>query len=251
MKKNLLLVFLVLLGFSSFAQDNIPEKPSPPKLVNDYTGTLSSDEQDQLERKLVAYNDSTSTQIAVVIVKSLNDYEVADFGARLFNKWNIGQSKENNGVLLLISIGDRKVNITTGYGAEPYITDAYSRRIIETQLTPNFKNNNYYRGIDEATNSLMALLSGNFEALEKEKKFPVGLIAIIMIIVLIIIFSKNNGGGGYTYSKGGRRAFQPPVFFPMGGGGGFGGGFGGGGGGGGFGGFGGGFSGGGGASGSW
>lgn len=245
---------LLLLAVSGvFAQ--FPEPQNPPKLVNDFAGILGASERESLEQLLVAYDDSTSTQLAVVIVQSLEGYEVADYANRLYEQWGIGRKGTNNGVLLLFSMDERKMRIETGYGVEDRLTDALSRRIIEQILKPAFREQRYYEGINTAALTIIDILSGayvNEGGGKGEKSFPKGLIVVVLLFILfVIIANARNGGGGQSYTGRGRRAYQPPFFFPMGGGSSWGGGGGGGFGGGGFGGFGGGMSGGGGASGGW
>jgi uncharacterized protein len=247
-------LFTMLLG-QTFAQ-TLPERPNPPKLVNDFAGVMSSNEVAALEQKLVAFNDSNSTQIAIVTIKSIEGYDIADYAFKLGEKWGIGQKAKDNGILILVAPNDRKVFIATGYGAEEYVTDAMSRRIIEQKFKPSFKNNNFYEGLDAGTNDIIDLLTGKFKAEPQEVKgkHKGSFLKIIIIIIIIIVLIKIFGGG----NRGGRRTFRSsgPIFW--GGMGGFGRGFGGGssggfggGGGGGFGGFGGGSFGGGGAGGSW
>ena len=103
MKTLKLISILLLIAFTLpiVAQD-IPDRPLPPRLVNDYTGTLAPEQLAALERKLVAFNDSTSTQIAVVLVKSLNGYDKADYTYRLAEKWGVGQKGKNNGAVILV-----------------------------------------------------------------------------------------------------------------------------------------------------
>ena len=255
MKRKIKIVIWLLLLMPVFAgAQNIPPKPQPPRLVNDLAGVLSPEEESNLERKLVAYDDSTSNQIAVVLVKTLNDYPIEEFALQLFRSWQIGNKKTNNGILILAAIDDHKVRIETGYGLEGAVPDIIANQIINNDIAPNFRNNDYYEGLDKATSSIIAAAAGEYKAPDnyrnrgvQGKKFPVGFI-IALIVLLIIINRKNRGGGGGFMS---RRGFGP-IFFPTGGGifGGGGGGWSGGGGGG-FGGFGGGSSGGGGASGSW
>lgn len=252
------LTFILLLFVSSLFSQTFPEKPQ--RLVNDYTNTLTTEEINQLEQKLVAFNDSTTTQIAVVLIKSLEGFEVADYAVRLAEKWGIGGAKNNNGVLVLASLGDRKITIQTGYGVEGALPDAISRRIIENEITPNFKNGSYYQGLNEGTDAIISYTKGEYKSDPKKKEGKStgkGMFFIIMIIILIIILSKKGGGGGSQIigSRGGASPFWWMLLGAGlgnrgGGGGGFGG-FSGGGGGGGFGGFGGGGFGGGGASGSW
>ncbi len=254
-------ILLLLLSLVISAQ-TFPEKPN--RLVNDYTQTLSSDQINQLEQKLVAFDDSTSTQIAVVLIKSLEGYDVADYAVRLAESWGIGGAKNNNGVLLLVSLGDRKVTIQTGYGVEGALPDGITKRIITREITPNFKEGNYFGGLVAGTDAIIAYTKGEYKNdTPKRKGQKGGLdIVIVIIIVIVILLAIKKGGGGGSEVIGGRGSASPFWWLLMGsqlgrgnGGGGFGGfsggggGFGGGGGG--FGGFGGGSFGGGGSSGSW
>ena len=242
-------LFLVLLIFGTTLKAQLPSPSYPPRLVNDYTGTLSTTEINKLERKLVAYNDSTSTQILVLLVDDLQGYDIHEYSTKIGHSWGVGQKGKNNGVVITVKPkkgGERgQVDVCPGYGMEEYVTDATSKRIIEKEMIPAFKEGDYYTGIDNAVNVIMDLCSGKFSQDEYgHDGFPLWF-TIIIIIAIIVIFSKFSGGG-QNYSGGGTRT----IWIPMGGG--FsGGGFGGGGHSGGFGGFGGGGFGGGGASGSW
>ena len=257
MKRKIKVVawLLLLLPFFTVAQ-NIPPRPSPPRLVNDLAGVLSPEQENTLENKLVAYDDSTSNQIAVVLVNTLNDYPIEEYSLQLFRQWGIGNKTTNNGILIITAIDDRKIRIEVGYGLEGAVPDIIANTIIANDIGPDFRNGDYYDGLDKATNSIIAAAAGEYKAPanyrdrgKKSGRLPIGMI-LALIIVLIIISKRNRGGGGGFMS---RRGFGP-IFFPSGGGGWGGGSWGGGGwsgGGGGFGGFGGGSSGGGGASGSW
>jgi uncharacterized protein len=264
-KRNIVQIKKVVLAlcvslitvYSSWAQ-NFPAKPST--LVSDFTSTLSADQVSQLEQKLVAFDDSTSTQIAVVMIKSLDGYDIADYASRLGEAWGVGRDKKNNGVVLLVAVDDRKVTIQTGYGVEGALPDAIARRIIENEIKPGFKSGDYYAGLDKGTDAIISYTKGEYKNEDPKKKkgeaggIPFGL--IVIIIIAIAIFSRRGGGGSNVIGSGGT---SPLWWMLLGnamgsagrGGGGFGGGGFGGGGGGGFGGFGGGGFGGGGASGSW
>ena len=111
--KRLLVIICAVLTIGAVRAQDFPATSNT--LVNDYTQTLSPDEINHLEQKLVAFDDSTSTQVAVVLIRSLEGYDVADYAVRLAESWGIGGAKNNNGVLLLVSLGDRKVTIQTGY----------------------------------------------------------------------------------------------------------------------------------------
>lgn len=255
-------IFFVLLGslFSLYAQ-NLPEAPN--HLVTDYTGTLSRTEIQTLEQKLLAFEDSTSTQIAVVLIRTTDGYDIADYAVRLGQKWGVGGKKYNNGVLLLAALEDRTVTIQTGYGLEGVLPDIIAHRIIQNEIRPNFSQQNYYQGFDAATNAIIAYTKGEYKADPREREEGGGGVPVILIviiaIVIITLFSRGGGGGGgrggrVMTGKGASDIFWWTLLSGMGrggSGGGFGGSGGFGGGGGGFGGFGGGGFGGGGASGRW
>ena len=259
MKKILLIFISLLVSFISFSQESfdleklLTQKPS--QLVNDFTNTLTPDQRQALENKLVAFNDSTSTQIAVVIIPSLNGNDISDFNVRLGRAWGVGGKEFNNGVVLLIAKGDRKLNIATGYGVEGALPDITSKHIIDDVIRPAFKGDDYYRGIEEGTDAIIQAVKGEYTAPKSYGNKGSGgggkFIFIIIAIILFLVFSGGKGGGGSFMS---RRGAMPFILGSLlGGGGRGGGGWSGGGGGssGGFGGFGGGSFGGGGASGSW
>jgi len=257
MRKIFFLFVFIFSSALSFSQtDNIPDRPSPQRMVNNlskaFPDFISASEQSQLENKLVAFNDSSSNQIAIVIIDDLAGMEVNQFATQLFNKWGIGRSKNDNGVLLLVKpkTNDEKgeVYIATGRGLEAVIPDITANHIVQEEIIPEFKNGNYFAGINAGVDKIMGFARGEFNSDEYSnkggnplKEFKYVFIAIIIILIIVRGF---RGGGGMTMSRMG-IGYLGGGFF---GGGGFGRG---GGGGGGFGGFGGGSSGGGGAGGSW
>jgi len=260
--KKLLLIISLILCVNAFAQIDkiIPDRPNPPRLVNDSAHVLTPEQVETLERKLVAYDDSTSNQIAVVTIQTTNDYAIDDVALGILRKWGVGNKDKDNGIVILAAIADRKIWIATGYGMEGVVPDITAQSIIDQDILPNFRESNYYRGFDNATTSIFKAAAGEYKAPEgysnrgKGSGISLGKI-ILAIIILIFIFNIFGGGsnrGGGFMSRRGYRGFGGPVIFPGGfGGGGFGGGGGGGFGGGGFGGFGGGGGGGGGAGGGW
>lgn len=260
MKKLFLLLFL-LSSVCVFAQIDkyVPERPSPPRLVNDFTQSLTAEQIQALENKLVAYDDSTSSQVAVVIIPTTGDYPIEDVALQILRRWGVGGKSTNNGIVVLVAKDDRKVRIEVGYGLEGAIPDMIAASIIDHEIVPNFRQNNYYRGLDEGTNAIFKAAAGEYKASEgyanrKGGKGPKLGTIIFIIILLIILFSGAAGGGrggGYV-SRRGYRGWLPTGGWTGGSGSGWSGGGGGwSGGGGGFGGFGGGSGGGGGASGSW
>lgn len=196
------LFFLFFLSATFSLAQNIPPKSN--SLVNDYAGILSAEEKASLEQKLVAFNDSTSTQIAVVIIKNLEGYPVSDYAYELARSWGIGQKGKNNGLLLLASMEDHKINISTGYGAEGAVPDAIAKRIITQHIRPAFKEGRFYDGLNAGTDQLMLYMRGEYksEKQEAEPKFPFFLIFIIGFIIFLVLFSKISRARRYSAANG-------------------------------------------------
>lgn len=264
-KLSFLITFLIFSSLNGFTQE-FPKQPNPPRLVNDFTNTLSPDQLNHLEQKLVAFDDSTSIQVAIVMIQSVGNYDVDAYAAGLGEAWGVGQKGKNSGIVILVALKDRKMSIQTGYGLEGALPDATAARIRLNEINPRFRGGDYFGGLDKATDAIIAYTKGEYKNTNPKKsagkpnKFPTGL---IIIIVLVILFLSRKGGGGkggqIIGSRGGSSLFWWTLMSGMGNRGGGGGGFGGfgggsggfGGGGGGFGGFGGGSFGGGGSGGSW
>lgn len=264
LRRLLLGVITMLLTLMVSAQD-IPEPPNPPRLVNDFANILSAEQINGLERKLVDYNDTTSTQIVVVTVNELKGYDPADFAYRLGEKWGVGQKDKNNGAVILVKPktgnASGKAFIALGYGLEATNPDALAKRIVETEMIPAFKQGDYYGGINNAVNTIILLSSGEYKS-ENVAENGNSIWVIIVVVIFIILFLSRSKGGNTHIGKGGSGSGSLWTALWLasmanrnssGSWGGFSGGSGGfgGGGGGGFGGFGGGSFGGGGAGGSW
>lgn len=236
--RQIILYCIILFPSITLGQD-IPAPMSPPRLVNDFAGIFSKEENAQLERILLDYNDSTSTQIYVVSVKDLQGYAASDYAFRLGEKWGIGQKSKNNGAVILIKpkIGNSRgdVFIATGYGLEEKLNDARIGRIIDNYMMPYFRQNDYYNGTKGAIGAMAAYLSGQFQADPAEDDGPSTtetIISIILILLFIYFMNKINRNNRGNRSSGG--GFFPPIIGGFGGGsfgGGSRGGFGGGGGG--------------------
>lgn len=267
MKKIILLLF-ISVGISTVFGQQIEKRPNPPVAVNDFANMLEPFQREALEQKIRNYNDTTSTGIVIITVPSLQGYDIAEVALKYMRTWGPGEKGKNNGVIILVSKGDHKARIETGYGMEGVLPDILCKQIIDERMIPFFKNNDYYAGFDNAVDAIIQAAAGEYKVDPNAKlkdKFSIGkLIPVIILFIIIIFFisSRGGGGGGSYMSRRGSRSFMDalPWFLlgnMMGGGGRGGGGFGGGGfggggfGGGGFGGFGGGSGGGGGASGGW
>jgi uncharacterized protein len=262
--KKILFITCLLFSIGAVAQveNAVPQRPSPPRLYNDFTkgrNFLTTEQASYLEGKLVAYNDSTSSQVTIVIVEDLKGYDANEYATALGRKWGVGGQQFNNGIVVLISTGggdgNRDAYIATGYGLEGAVPDITAKQIIENELIPEFREGNYYSGLNKTVDAIIKAAAGEYKAPQgygKRKGLSPGKIFLLVIIIWIIlgIVGRGGGKGGGYASRRGYRGFWGPT---LGGGlGGFGGGgWSGGGGGGGFGGFGGGSFGGGGAGGKW
>lgn len=269
-KYSFIFVFITH-AFSLLLAQEIPPKPNPPRLVNDFTNTLSVDEINTLENKLVAFNDSTSNQIVVVMVSSFNGYTKEEYADVLGERWGVGQKDKDNGIVILVKPKSKsekgEVRISVGYGLDGNIPDAVSKRIVEFEMIPSFSQNKYFEGIFKATDALIKLNKGEYKADQylkrTRKKDNSGFGWLVPIIVIGIIFLFIGGSSGRNSRHMSGKSSSLPFWLTMlmlsnmgrgssgdwgkfSGGGGFGGGSGGG-----FGGFGGGSFGGGGAGGSW
>lgn len=263
--KGLLTTLLATLTLTA-AAGNFDCSLTPPKerdqnkLVWSYAELLSSSEEQQLNAKLVQFARESSNRILVIIVDTLCGTDESDLAFRIGEKWGIGNAGFDNGIVMLIKPngppGQRKVFIATGYGLEGAIPDLRAKQVVEGVIIPNFKQGNYFGGIDQATDMLMAMAQGEFneESLGK-RRFPWQVILFFVIFIIAMIFSWR--GKVNRYARTNNIDFWTAMWLVSQmnnrrGGGGWGGGSGGSwGGGGGFGGFGGGSFGGGGAGGSW
>ncbi len=262
-KKVLFAIALIFFStaFAFSLSDNIPERPNPPRLVNnlskEFPDFITAAEERQLEQKLSSFANQTSNQIVIVIIDDLSGMEAWDYATKLGHKWGVGQAKFDNGVVILVKPtggdGNRDLFIAVGYGLEGAIPDLTTKQIRENEMYPYFAKNRYFTALDKGTDVLMALAKGEFSSDEygqknTTKRLPFNFIFPLILIIIIIAVrarkNRNRNGGGLTMGGG---------FLPFGsfGGGGFGGGSFGGGASGGFGGFGGGGFGGGGSGGKW
>ena len=205
--KLVALLALVLLQGFAVAQD-FPSAPNPPRLVNDLTGTLSADEVSQLEKKLLAYSDSTSTQVSIVLMGSVGPYDISDYAIQLAEQWGIGGKGKDNGILILAAMDDRKVFIATGRGMEGAVPDALAKRIVTDMILPNFKMEAYYQGLDQATDMIFKLASGEYKADEVLSEGDSGgaiffILLLVFLFVIIPIIKNRKDNNNHMGGKGG------------------------------------------------
>jgi uncharacterized protein len=206
--KGILFFVVTFLSFlPTYAQFNIPKKPAFQTSVYDYANLLSAEEKTQLEEKLVRYSDSTSTQIVVATVATINGEDIGIVTPKWAHEWGIGQAKEDNGVFILVAQKERKIWIAPGYGLEDRLTAGIGGEITRNIIIPEFKAGSYYKGLDKGADALFDVFKGKYKGERKKTKkgnsIPI-IPIIIIVIVLIIIMAKNkNNGGGNSGNRGG------------------------------------------------
>lgn len=169
--RKLLACCLVLLGISgSQAADGLVEIPPLSTAVTDLTQTLSAEEQAALNEKLTQFSQQAGSQVAVLILPTTQPEDIAQFGIRLADAWKIGRVKQDDGVIVIVAKQDRKMRIEVGYGLEGAIPDAIAKRIVAEQLSPAFKQGQFYAGLNLATDTLIKLIQG--EQLPAPAKTP-------------------------------------------------------------------------------
>ncbi|MBL7073511.1 MAG: TPM domain-containing protein [Candidatus Omnitrophica bacterium] len=250
MKKILIALSVMAICFTAlnvYSEENV-RFPAPTGFVNDYVGILTPQAKTQIENIAREVEIKTHAEIAVAIIKTTAPLGLSDYAVKLFKTWGIGTENMDNGVLVLVAIGDRKVRIEVGYGLEGALTDLKSQRIINELIVPAFRQGNFDLGISSCVNALAKIIATEYgveldtyskaldTAASSKKTRRGGGLATLLFFILIFGFRFGTmfflmGSGSSYWSGGGGGSF--------------------GGGGGGFGGFGGGMSGGGGASGGW
>ncbi len=148
-----LLLAVAISPRASLAAFVVPEKPAG--FVSDFAGMMSAEEVSALELKLRDFNATTTIEIAVVTVKSLNGDTIENAAQKIFDTWKIGKEKVDNGALVLVSLEDRKARIQTGYGLEGALTDIQSAQIINEDIVPAFKEGEYYKGLNLAVDDIV------------------------------------------------------------------------------------------------
>jgi len=232
-----LFIFCLITGVTlqGVTRKPIPE-PQHYGYINDYANILQENEKNALFRKLKAYEDSTSTQIAIIIEQTLNNRDPFDRSMDFARGWKVGQAGKNNGVVMYFAMKERKIFILNADKTQGNLPDGLTGSIIRNYITPYFKRGDYYTGINTGVNKIILALAGEFTndgSTDKPSIFPI-ILFFLFVLFILYIASKGKGGRGGGYHRGGTYWF-PTGTHGGGSGGGFsGGGFGGFGGGGGF-----------------
>ncbi len=193
-----LLPLILFVCGSTFAQRAVP--PHGGVWVHDEAKVLSAETVAQLEQILKAERDSTSNQIAILIVPSLEGEDIDGFGIRVADAWKAGDKKNDNGVIFIVSIQDKKMRIEVGLGLEGVLTDALSSRINRNEVAPNFRQGNYDAGITAGTIAIIQAIQGTYvndsPPQQRKRGGRSPLTTLILIIIIIVFMSRRKGGGG-------------------------------------------------------
>ena len=213
MKLKYCILLIISLLTISVASADIPERRDA--LVNDFAGVFTASQTESMQKRLDTLSLTTGNQILVVTVTSLDGYEISDYALQLGRKWGVGQKDKNNGLVIVVKIKNEtkgQAYIATGYGLEGALPDATCKHIVEWEMIPKFKNNDYYGGVKAALDVVIPIMKGEYTSEEYEKsndEFGLGLAIMLIIfglVVVLVVLDKLGlfgPGGGTTYSSGG------------------------------------------------
>lgn len=183
-----------LVAFFALATSVFAAYPSYSGFVNDYTNTLSKEEVQKLETKVKEYEAQTTNQIAVALVKTTEPESIEEYSIHLADQWKPGQKGKDNGILMLFAMDDRKMRIEVGRGLEGSLTDLQATRIIDNVMVPEFKNKNYYSGIDKGIDRIIVAVSPDSPIasvsaalIEKNEQSDVAALLIIIVIIVLVV----------------------------------------------------------------
>ncbi len=223
---------LISLSFSSFAI-TFPEATSD-FFVNDFAGVISEENEEEIMKIGADLFEQTTAQVVVVTVDSLESYNVDEYALELGREWGVG-SKDNNGVVILLSLTDRQISIQVGYGLEGCLNDGKVGRILDDYAIPYLSNDDFSTGLTEAYKAVAYVVCGeygvelnpdyninNYDTYEDtsdefgEDAIITLFIAIIIVVIVVKIFDKFLGSGpsgGSGSNHGGGRSYRGPTFY--------------------------------------
>jgi uncharacterized protein len=204
MKKYMIILILAVLPLWSMAQDKLPVPAAPQSWVNDYAGIFSQAEAERLDQKLGMFEQHNSTQIFIVSIDENGGYPAEMLAPMIGEAWGVGQQGQDNGIVMLFDMHERQMFIATGYGNEEFVTDLEAGLIVRNELSPAFKQGEYYAGVDAATSVIISLLDGEYTPEEYRKQSSSGGGASIGGIILFIIILSMLFGGRRRSSGMGR-----------------------------------------------
>lgn len=199
-------LFVEMAAFSQSERVRSGEVKIPKllKRVTDFTSTLSASELDAVEQDLARFEDSTSTQLVVVMIPTIGGESIEDFALRTAELNGVGQKKKDNGVLLLIVKDDRKMRIEVGYGLEGVLPDGLAGQIIRREITPYFRSGDYYSGIKAGINAFMLATRNEYKADPQRKTYDLSWIFVLLFFAFIFFMMMRNASRSTGMMRGGR-----------------------------------------------
>lgn len=210
MKK--ILLSIVVLFASMFALASIPQKTN--RLVNDYASLFTEEQRSYLEYNLVAFDDSTSNQILIITTPSLDGYDISNYAFEIGEKWGVGRAEHNNGLVIVIKPKNQtqgRAFIATGYGLEGILPDAVCKEIVDLEMIPHFKKNDYYGGVVAALNIIMPVAAGEY-SYQEARDDTSGVIALVITLLVVVVFVVLAFGGNSSRGNnisGGSSGIDP------------------------------------------
>jgi uncharacterized protein len=197
-KFYILLIFILLLPIPTYALD----VPRLQGYVNDYAGMISPSAKSRIEEELRAFEQSDSTQIAILTIPSLEGENIEEFSIKVGETWKIGQQGKDNGILFIVSNQERRIRIEVGRGLEGNLTDLMAGRIIDQVIKPRFKQGDFDGGFISGVSALIDATRGEFRAEQRpaqrrQSGFPPFLTFLIFLGIFALIlgsFSRILGG---------------------------------------------------------
>jgi uncharacterized protein len=173
--------------------------PPPAAYFNDYAGVVSAADAQRLDAKLRAFADETSTQVVVAVFKNLPSPALEDFTVRTAGSWRVGRRDWDNGAVLFVFVGDRKMRIETGYGLEGALPDILAARILDEQVRPRFRAGDWAGGLEAGIDGIIAATRGEYKA-PPRKSAGIPLVAVLILVLFVILLL-------WLASRGSRHAY--------------------------------------------
>ncbi len=194
--KKIVIILTAVICLAGIAIAQIPDRPEPPRLVNDFANVLTENGRIHLEDTLVRFARETSIQIVVVTVPDLEGYDPADYAFKIGENWGVGQKDKDNGIVVLVKPkqGNSKgqVYISTGYGLDSILPDAVvNSTVIDYEMIPHFRENNYFGGISAGVKVIMDITRGEYTAEQYQQyneKKNAGIFPALIIFILVFVF---------------------------------------------------------------
>ncbi|AWV89217.1 TPM domain-containing protein [Bradymonas sediminis] len=166
---------LVLLGaplLFAMSVDTVPDPRAEDGWVSDTIGLIEPERRLRLNQKLSALEQQTEVEVALVVVEAVDTATPKDFATQLFNHWKLGKASQNNGLLILLVHGEKRLEMETGYGLETVLTDGWLKRVQMREMVPAFKADRYGQGLEVGVDAVIQHLTDNLGALEHAAENP-------------------------------------------------------------------------------